>query len=117
MSPSSKPEDERIVSDTTKTCDLLLERVMLELEALRPLPSQIDDDELNCQNYGYQNDFADRFPMACLDVLKTIKGNTACVDCGRANPDWASVSYGTLICLQCSGRHRSLGVKVCPHRG
>mmetsp|Transcript_10701 Transcript_10701/g.15918 ORF Transcript_10701/g.15918 Transcript_10701/m.15918 type:complete len:240 (-) Transcript_10701:169-888(-) len=113
MPPSSKPEDETTLSEATTCNDSLLQRAMLELEALRPLPARIDDaDELNCPNYGYQNDFADRFPIACLDILKTIKGNTACVDCGRANPDWASVSYGTLICLQCSGRHRSLGVKV-----
>ena len=52
------------------------------------------------------------FPPACLHLLKTMDGNFRCVDCGDRNPQWAAVSYGALLCLQCSGRHRSLGVHV-----
>ena len=35
-----------------------------------------------------------------------------CVDCSAKLPQWASVSYGTLFCLECSGQHRSLGVHL-----
>jgi len=34
------------------------------------------------------------------------------MDCDAQNPDWASVTYGCLLCLQCSGKHRSFGVKT-----
>jgi ADP-ribosylation factor GTPase-activating protein 1 len=51
-----------------------------------------------------------KFGIACCKLLQALPGNLSCVDCGSPSPDWASVSFGSLICLQCSGRHRSYGV-------
>ena len=33
-------------------------------------------------------------------------------DCGSPDTDWASPTYGILMCLKCSGRHRGLGVHL-----
>jgi Putative GTPase activating protein for Arf len=52
------------------------------------------------------------FPPACLSLLRKMDGNHRCIDCGEHDPQWAAVSYGALLCLQCSGHHRSLGVHV-----
>lgn len=41
--------------------------------------------------------------------VKALPGNTRCCDCGAPNPDWASLSFGNMVCLQCSGVHRYVG--------
>lgn len=51
------------------------------------------------------------FPPLCRKLVRSLPGNSRCVDCNSPNPDWASVSFGCLICLNCSGRHRSMGVQ------
>lgn len=52
------------------------------------------------------------FPTHCRTLLYHITGNHRCIDCRAHNPQWAAVRYGALVCLQCSGNHRSLGVQV-----
>ena len=53
-----------------------------------------------------------QFPAACRSLVLSLAGNSRCADCGGARPEWASVSYGTLLCVQCGGRHRSYGVQT-----
>lgn len=47
-----------------------------------------------------------------VDVQKILNANQTCADCGEKNPEWASLNLGVLICIECSGVHRSLGVHV-----
>ncbi|KAJ2773033.1 hypothetical protein IWQ57_001498, partial [Coemansia nantahalensis] len=44
--------------------------------------------------------------------MRRARGNGACVDCGTAAPEWAAINLGALMCIDCSGVHRSLGVHV-----
>ena len=45
-------------------------------------------------------------------LKKADPKNERCVDCGRPNPQWASVNNATFFCIDCSGRHRSIGVHL-----
>jgi len=42
-------------------------------------------------------------------VNKIIQNNN-CADCGSPQPSWLSLNLGVIICLECSGFHRKLGI-------
>ncbi|VVA90896.1 unnamed protein product [Arabis nemorensis] len=45
-------------------------------------------------------------------ILRGIPGNNVCAECNAPEPDWASLNLGVLLCIQCSGVHRNLGVHI-----
>jgi Arf-GAP/coiled-coil/ANK repeat/PH domain-containing protein len=47
-----------------------------------------------------------------LKDLQRIKGNHICADCDAKDPDWVSLNLGIMICRDCSGVHRALGVHI-----
>uniref|UniRef100_A0A0K0EXH4 Centaurin beta 1A (projected from Caenorhabditis elegans ortholog cnt-1) n=1 Tax=Strongyloides venezuelensis TaxID=75913 RepID=A0A0K0EXH4_STRVS len=44
--------------------------------------------------------------------VRSISGNTICADCGCLDAKWITINLGIIICIECSGVHRSLGVHV-----
>lgn len=45
-------------------------------------------------------------------ILREIPGNDHCAECGAPDPEWASLNLGILMCIECSGIHRNLGVHI-----
>jgi hypothetical protein len=81
-----------------------LNNAAMELEKLRKLEQKSSQKKMSHRHV--------RFPLNCLKVLYNIPGNLRCLDCGATNPQWATLPYGALLCIDCSGRHRQMGVQV-----
>ncbi|RYY83912.1 hypothetical protein EON63_10255 [archaeon] len=50
--------------------------------------------------------------LHALLAVAALDSNQTCADCGEKEPAWASLGFGTFICLNCAGHHRSLGVHI-----
>lgn len=49
-------------------------------------------------------------------VLELFQNNLYCAECERESPEWISLNLGCLVCIDCSGVHRSLGVHISKMR-
>ena len=47
-----------------------------------------------------------------LEKLLKKPENRECADCRRKSPSWASILFGTFICISCSGFHRELSTSI-----
>lgn len=47
-----------------------------------------------------------------LESLLRKQENKECADCSSKTPRWASITFGTFVCLRCSGHHRNLQVNI-----
>nr|BAD01238.1 putative ARF GTPase-activating domain-containing protein [Oryza sativa Japonica Group] len=82
-------------------------------------PSMYDDLTLEKNTGNGQHDVrgthyhkTNMKPEKPIDLLRKVDGNIICVDCGSMEPDWASLNLGALLCIECSGVHRNLGVHI-----
>ena len=44
--------------------------------------------------------------------LAALPGNNLCADCGRGDPDMASLTYGVMLCEECGAVHASMGTRM-----
>uniref|UniRef100_A0A1I7UUN2 Arf-GAP with coiled-coil, ANK repeat and PH domain-containing protein 2 n=1 Tax=Caenorhabditis tropicalis TaxID=1561998 RepID=A0A1I7UUN2_9PELO len=47
-----------------------------------------------------------------FEQIRRVPGNEVCADCGSPAPKWVSINLGVVLCIECSGAHRSLGVQT-----
>lgn len=53
-----------------------------------------------------------RIVRGVISTIRQLPGNNLCADCGCPEPAWFSVNLGVLVCIECSGLHREMGVQV-----
>ena len=46
------------------------------------------------------------------NAISSLPGNERCAECESLQPQWTSVNLGIVLCLDCAGLHRSLGVHI-----
>jgi len=51
----------------------------------------------------------DRETKEFFRIESQKNGNNRCFECSQMDPNWASVTLGIFLCVQCAGIHRSLG--------
>jgi Arf-GAP with SH3 domain, ANK repeat and PH domain-containing protein len=56
----------------------------------------------------------DENPSKLLQQIRNAdQGNTWCADCGSSSKvEWVSINLGIIVCIECSGIHRSLGTHI-----
>merc|ERR1712062_839100 len=55
---------------------------------------------------------ADAASRKRLKEIRSQNGNNVCCECGKLNPQWISITYGIWVCIECSGKHRLLGLHI-----
>ncbi|XP_069827720.1 arf-GAP with SH3 domain, ANK repeat and PH domain-containing protein 3-like [Dendropsophus ebraccatus] len=68
------------------------------------------DESLNAAFTG-SNDNSNQLAKQIINEIRSLPGNQVCCDCGSPEPSWVSTNLGILICIECSGIHRDLGVR------
>ena len=54
-------------------------------------------------------------PTPTQEIMGRIQENPAnrvCADCTSVDPSWGVVNLGIMVCIECSGVHRSMGILV-----
>ncbi|KAF2134117.1 ARF GTPase-like protein activator [Dothidotthia symphoricarpi CBS 119687] len=63
---------------------------------------------------GYRREESTGDEGKLLKLIRDVDaGNKVCADCGtESKVDWVSINLGIVICIECSGIHRSLGTHI-----
>lgn len=66
----------------------------------KKIPKKIKDKKMESETQTQQT----------FEKLMEDEANKTCFECGCNGVQWASVTNGIFICMQCAGKHRGFGV-------
>eukprot|EP01103_Thecamoeba_quadrilineata_P013856 TRINITY_DN3970_c0_g1_i1.p1 TRINITY_DN3970_c0_g1~~TRINITY_DN3970_c0_g1_i1.p1 ORF type:complete len:863 (-),score=173.77 TRINITY_DN3970_c0_g1_i1:25-2613(-) len=113
--PADRLKLEIVQAGTSKPFVFLAETETERDHWVRRLQHAISD-ALNAQQLHVDLDFnttkSEEEEQFVRSLLWAVPGNTECADCKMKDPEWACINLGVLICMECSGVHRSLGTHI-----
>ncbi|KAG0232688.1 hypothetical protein BGX31_005033 [Mortierella sp. GBA43] len=78
-----------------------------------PLDRQLGAPSNGSPDLSSEASDTDHLGTRLLKVMREAHpANNFCAECGAKNPDWCAINLGILICIECSGIHRSLGTHI-----
>lgn len=87
----------------TSSCDDLRFKPPGEVSTLSPLTLEASKAEQLAEQLNRQY---------LVKLLYENVSNRKCADCNSLNPEWCSINFGIVMCIECSGIHRSLGTHI-----
>nr|Q5VTM2.2 RecName: Full=Arf-GAP with GTPase, ANK repeat and PH domain-containing protein 9; Short=AGAP-9; AltName: Full=Centaurin-gamma-like family member 6 [Homo sapiens] len=79
---------------------------------VQAIQSQILASLQSCKSSKSKSQLTSQSEAMALQSIQNMRGNAHCVDCETQNPKWASLNLGVLMCIECSGIHRSFGTRL-----
>ncbi|KAM5125730.1 arf-GAP with GTPase, ANK repeat and PH domain-containing protein 3-like [Mantella aurantiaca] len=79
---------------------------------VQAIESQILASLQSCESAKNKTRLGSQSDALAIQSIRSVRGNSLCVDCDTPNPDWASLNLGALMCIECSGIHRNLGTHL-----
>ncbi|XP_018413778.1 PREDICTED: arf-GAP with GTPase, ANK repeat and PH domain-containing protein 1 isoform X5 [Nanorana parkeri] len=79
---------------------------------VQAIESQILASLQSCESSKNKSRLTSQNEALALQSIRSLPGNSHCVDCDAPSPDWASLNLGALMCIECSGIHRNLGTHL-----
>ncbi|XP_053323063.1 arf-GAP with GTPase, ANK repeat and PH domain-containing protein 3 isoform X2 [Spea bombifrons] len=79
---------------------------------VQAIESQILASLQGCESTKNKTRLGSQSDALAIQSIRSVRGNSLCVDCDTPNPDWASLNLGALMCIECSGIHRNLGTHL-----
>ncbi|KAJ8602650.1 hypothetical protein CTAYLR_004087 [Chrysophaeum taylorii] len=112
--PPSPTDDEvaSLLLSTVKECD---DRCAFEIHSARGSPLRLQAPGKDARDWwirALKRAIERQLGEGATALTAIERDNATCADCGAPKPDWVVLNLGILVCVRCSGVHRSLGTHV-----
>ncbi|KAI8605696.1 hypothetical protein EDD21DRAFT_117877 [Dissophora ornata] len=109
LDPTASGVDGSVSATGRSSMEQSLHGLPLERHASRSVSANGSGDLSGAQELGDM----EHLGTWLLKIMReTSPSNNFCAECGAKNPDWCAINLGILICIECSGIHRSLGTHI-----